>query len=103
LSGSVDATVRGEPEAWASTDAQVVIVADAGDHYVRALGRFGRAAGHARGKAGVRGLPRLCPRRRPVVDGEDVACGAEVPGHGPAHRAKAEKGYVQRFGHGTGF
>jgi hypothetical protein len=27
LSGSVDATVRGEPEAWASTDAQVVIVA----------------------------------------------------------------------------
>ncbi len=71
--------------------AQVLVVADAAEHHVLPLGRFGRRRG---GAPAMRGDPLLRPRRGAVVDGDLMAGLGEVPGHGKAHDAEAEKGNV---------
>jgi hypothetical protein len=78
---------------------QVIVVAHAGDHRVGALGGFGRAAGHARGQAGVGGQPGFAPGIAAVEHGEAVAGLAQVAGDGPAHGAKADAGDGEWFGH----
>ena len=68
--------------------AQVVVVADAGEDDLGALGRRGRGG---RGGVAVRRDPGLGAARRAVVDGDRVALGGEMAGHGIAHDAQPDE------------
>jgi hypothetical protein len=79
---------------------QVIVVADTGQHHVRAFGCFGRAGRDPHGKAGVGFLPARGAFRAAVVDGQAVSGLADVPRNRAAHHAQPQKRYVARCGHG---
>ena len=68
--------------------AQVVVVADAGEDDLLALGGLARSRGSA---SAVLGHPFLGLGRGAVVDRHLVALRREMPRHGIAHHAKSEK------------
>ncbi len=72
--------------------AQVVVVADAGEHQVRPRGRLGRGGAQA---PAVLLDPGFRLGAGAVKDGHLVAGPGQVPGHGIAHGAKADE---RRFG-----
>ena len=68
--------------------AQVVVVADAGEHDLGACDGFTRRGGMAAAKFRCPGL-RLGGRA--VIDGDVVAGARQMAGHGQAHDAQAEE------------
>ena len=72
--------------------AHVVVVADAGEDDLGAVGRLARASRRRRRRGALD--PGLAPcSRRPVVDRHLVALAREVPGHRKAHHAQPDEGH----------
>ncbi len=71
---------------------EIVVVADAGDDDIGALGRMGRFRGNADRKVGIGLAPFLAALGRAVVDGEMVPGARDVLRDRAAHHAQAEEG-----------